>query len=239
MDFFVYAFLGWCTEVSYAALVTGRFVNRGFLNGPACPIYGFGVLLVVGLLTPLRENALLLFLGSVVLTSTLEWAGGFALEKLFRQRWWDYSDEPFNIGGYICLRFSIAWGLACLLVMEIIHPAVLLLIRWLPRVVGVPVLCLLGAVMVVDVTATVKGVIKMNRRLEEIDALAARIREELEEWKEEHSEDLEELRRRLEKLLSRQDKMERRLMRAFPKMRSERYKEAMERLKRRFDRFER
>lgn len=270
--FFVYAFLGWCAEVAYAALVTGEFVNRGFLNGPACPIYGLGVLLVAGLLTPLKGNALLLFLGSVALTSTLEWVGGFLLEKIFRQRWWDYSDEPFNIGGYICLRFSIVWGIACLLVMEIVHPAVLLLIHGLPRVVGMIALCLLGALMAVDVVATVKGVIKMNRHLEEIDALAARLRdasedigqslagrvlelsgkgqelkqtlrdkradvqEELEEWKEDRSEDMIELRRKLEKLLSSRDKLERRLMRAFPKMRSGCHKDALERWKKHFDR---
>lgn len=96
--FFVYAFLGWCTEVGYAALRTGRFVNRGFLNGPVCPIYGFGVIIVLWVLEPLAEHILLLFLGSVVLTSALEWVTGLVLEKLFHQRWWDYSDEPFNVG---------------------------------------------------------------------------------------------------------------------------------------------
>lgn len=113
--FFLYAFLGWCTEVSYAALVTGTFVNRGFLNGPVCPVYGFGAVIVLNCLTPLADNLLLLFLGSVALTSALEWFTGFVLEKLFHQRWWDYSDEPFNLSGYVCLRFSIAWALpACL-----------------------------------------------------------------------------------------------------------------------------
>ena len=84
--FFLYAFLGWCTEVSYAALVTGTFVNRGFLNGPVCPVYGFGVVIVLNCLTPLADNLLLLFLGSVALTSALEWFTGFVLEKLFHQR---------------------------------------------------------------------------------------------------------------------------------------------------------
>ena len=78
--FFIYAFLGWCTEVSYAATKTGRFVNRGFLNGPWCPIYGLGVVIVLAFLDPLKNNLLLLFLGSVVLTSALEWLTGFLLE---------------------------------------------------------------------------------------------------------------------------------------------------------------
>ena len=87
--FFVYAFLGWCAEVGYAATKTGKFVNRGFLNGPWCPVYGFGVVIVLGCLAPLSGNLPLLFLGSVALTSALEWLTGFVLEKLFHQRWWD------------------------------------------------------------------------------------------------------------------------------------------------------
>ena len=69
--FFIYAFLGWCTEVSFFAVKTGKFVNRGFLNGPVCPVYGFGLVIIIVALTPLKENLLLLFLGSVVITSSL------------------------------------------------------------------------------------------------------------------------------------------------------------------------
>ena len=79
--FLVYAFLGWCTEVAYAALELKQFVNRGFLNGPVCPIYGCGVLLVVAVLTPLKENFLILFVGSFFLTSLIEFITGFLLEK--------------------------------------------------------------------------------------------------------------------------------------------------------------
>lgn len=143
--FFVYAFLGWCTEVSFAALTSGRFVNRGFLNGPVCPIYGVGVVIVLFFLDPLRGNTFLLFLGSVLLTSLLEWVTGFVLEKIFHQRWWDYSNEPFNLGGYICLRFSIAWGLACLFVVEIIHPSILWLIHLIPHTLGLVLLALFSA----------------------------------------------------------------------------------------------
>ncbi|HVI41432.1 MAG TPA: putative ABC transporter permease, partial [Anaerovoracaceae bacterium] len=112
--FIIYAFLGWCTEVVYAAAKTGQFVNRGFLNGPYCPIYGFGVLFVIYLLHPVIDNLLYIFLGSVLITSAIELAGGYILEEIFHQKWWDYSDMPLNIGGYICLFFSLMWGLACL-----------------------------------------------------------------------------------------------------------------------------
>ena len=151
--FFIYAFLGWCTEVSYAATKTGKFVNRGFLNGPWCPIYGFGVVIVLAFLEPLKDNLFLLFLGSVVLTSALEWLTGFLLEKLFAQRWWDYSNEPFNLSGYICLRFSLAWGFACLFVVKLLHPTVLLFIRLIPHLVGLVLLGILMVVMAIDLAA--------------------------------------------------------------------------------------
>ncbi len=175
--FFVYAFLGWCTEVSYAALQTGKFVNRGFLNGPVCPIYGFGVVIILACLTPLKQHFILLFLGSVVLTSLLELVTGFVLEKLFHQRWWDYSDDPFNIGGYICLKFSIAWGLACLFVVDILHPTIQWVIALVPRGLGWVLLGVFAACMAVDLAATVSTIAKLNRKLEHIDQLASRIRE--------------------------------------------------------------
>jgi uncharacterized membrane protein len=287
--FFIYAFLGWCTEVSYAALVTGKFVNRGFLNGPVCPVYGFGVVIVLAGLAPLEENLLLLFLGSVALTSSLEWLTGFVLEKLFHQRWWDYSDQPFNLSGYICLRFSIAWGFACLFVVKLLHPTVLLLIRLVPKTLGVILLALLGAVMAVDLAATVSTIVKLNRRLEQIDELAAKIKEasnefgenlaervldaaergagwkedidelafrlaerraaladNLEEW-EQHREEqrvqvrrqLEEWRTSMQELHDREFFGRRRLLRAFPRLRSIDHKSALERLRRRAENFRR
>ena len=97
--FFIYAFLGWCTEVAYAALDTGKLVNRGFLNGPLCPIYGCGMAAVLTLLLPLQDNLLILFAGGMLLTTLIELVGGWALKTLFHTTWWDYSDKPFNLGG--------------------------------------------------------------------------------------------------------------------------------------------
>ena len=87
--FIIYAFIGWCVEVSYAALDRGIFVNRGFLNGPYCPVYGIGVLIVIIVLTPLKNNLLLLYFGSLLLTTILEFLTGLILEKVFHNKWWD------------------------------------------------------------------------------------------------------------------------------------------------------
>ena len=174
--FFIYAFLGWCSEVSYAALTTGRFINRGFLNGPLCPIYGFGMLIVLFCLNPLRHNLLLLFFGSVLLTSALELATGVALEKLFRQHWWDYSDKPFHLGGYICLQFSVLWGLACLFVVQLLHPSIEFFVGIIPVPLGWTLLAVFIIFATVDLTATVATIAKINRQLSQIDELAAKIK---------------------------------------------------------------
>ena len=152
--FLIYSCIGWCLEVIYAAATTGQLVNRGFLNGPVCPIYGFGMIIVLFALTPLQHSILLLYIGGVILPSALELVGGWALYKLYHTRWWDYSDFPFNIGGYICLEFCLLWGVGTLVVMRIVHPVVADLVNLIPPLVGVILMCFLYAVYAVDVVAT-------------------------------------------------------------------------------------
>ena len=173
--FIIYAFLGWCTEVSYAALDTGKFVNRGFLNGPYCPVYGCGVVIVVAILTPLKSNLLILFIGSFFLTSVLEYVTGFILEKAFHNKWWDYSDKPFNIHGYVCLKFSIYWGLACTFIMDILHPIIYKFINVIPFMLGVVILTIFMLGFAVDLCVTVSTILKFNKRLKLLDELAAKM----------------------------------------------------------------
>lgn len=209
--FIIYAFVGWCVEVAYATLDTGKFVNRGFLNGPYCPIYGFGVVIVVGLLTPLKDNRLILFAGSFVLTTVLEFITGYILEKVFHNKWWDYSDMPFNIKGYICLKFSILWGLGCTFIMDAFHPMIYRIITWIPFIPGVIILCIIASVFAVDCCITVSTILKFNKRLKLMDDMAASIHklsdeigeniydnvtgiiEKSEEFKENHPELLEKI----------------------------------------------
>ncbi|MHB1454725.1 MAG: putative ABC transporter permease [Saccharofermentanales bacterium] len=163
--FVIYSFIGWCTEVVYAASSSGRFVNRGFLNGPVCPIYGFGVLFVLLALTPLKDNLLLLFLGSVLLTSVLELITGFLLEMILDDKWWDYTDEPFNIKGYICLRFSLMWGVACVLVMIAFQPLVMGFIEMLPDAAGLVLLIFFLAAIASDLAITLASALHLKKRL--------------------------------------------------------------------------
>lgn len=174
--FLIYAFLGWCLEVVFCSINTGKFVNRGFLNGPVCPIYGIGATVVVLVLSPISQKLLLLFIGSVILTSLLELATGFLLKKLFHTSWWDYSDQPFNIGGYICLKFSLAWGVACIFLMRVLHPIIEGLVHLVPQAVGLVFLLVCYLLLLCDLVVTVAAIAKLNQKLGEIDTVAAGLR---------------------------------------------------------------
>ena len=152
--FLIYSFLGWCVEVAYAAVTRGKLVNRGFLNGPVCPIYGFGMLALLFALTPLLDNNLLLFVGGVIIPSAIELAGGWLLYELYHTRWWDYTDRPFNIGGFICLEFSLYWGLGSVFIMKLVHPTIAALVGMAPVTAGWVVMGLLYLVYAADVVAT-------------------------------------------------------------------------------------
>lgn len=120
--FFIYSFLGWVLETIYAYIVLGHFENRGFLIGPICPIYGYGMLiLTVGLNKYKGHNYKLFFVAAFVLTY-FEYVAGFALDAIFGLKWWDYSNDFLNINGRICLFFTLAWGIIALVVVNYIHP---------------------------------------------------------------------------------------------------------------------
>lgn len=173
--FIIYAFLGWSIEVAFHAVTSGKFVNRGFLNGPVCPIYGFGMIILIFLLGSLVEYSFVLFIGSFFLTSILEFITGFILEKIFDTKWWDYSEKPFNIKGYVCLSFSILWGLAAVFMLNIIHPTISSLISILDNTVGNILIVFLLAYFIADFIVTVQGILKINKNMRLINVIAERL----------------------------------------------------------------
>ena len=109
--FFVWSFLAWMAETAVATFKEKDFKNRGFVSGPFCFIYGFtGVLLTV-FLQELQQNTFFLFLGCCVIATAVEWYAGKLLARMKQKKWWDYSGKRWNFDGYICLQYSLLWGL--------------------------------------------------------------------------------------------------------------------------------
>lgn len=250
--FLIYAFLGWCTEVAFAAVTKGKFVNRGFLNGPVCPIYGFGMLIVVTLLWGLRYNLILLFLGSAALTTALEFITGYVLEKFFHDKWWDYADKPFNIRGYICLEFTILWGLAASFVVGAVHPFVYTVITKIPFVIGVILLAVFLGMFAADLIITVLSLVQLSKRMkrlaeiqnalkaisdkigEDISDTAIAAKEKSETFAAEKKPQLDELRAEYEKKKAEYKKLRenhsfihKRIFKAFPRLKEGKFKDIL------------
>lgn len=156
--FYIYAFLGWCVEIAFHALTTGHLVNRGMLAGPVCPIYGAGMLAMILFTEPLQQSWLLTFLGAMVICTVIEFLVGFVLRALFHTQWWDYSKEPFNIAGLICLRFSIFWGFGGAFLIKVVHPPIRDAVVLVPPLF-LAVICLaLSIIMFTDLVITVRGI---------------------------------------------------------------------------------
>ena len=255
--FFVYGFLGWCTEVIFAAFKQHRFVNRGFLNGPICPIYGVGVTLVIACLEAFQSNLLLLYISSVILVTVLEGVTGWAMDKLFHNKWWDYSKLPFNIGGYVCLLFSLIWGVACVFIVYFVHPLIHQVLSLIPHTAGIALIAILGIALLSDMIVTTSAIVKFNQYLEllkhitdELHASSNQIgaelyqnvmhvldmqessRQKLDDVKLEVSEEIRmqivELKTRAQNLGEKVPKPARRLLKAFPKLESRNYKAQLE-----------
>lgn len=255
--FFVYGFLGWCTEVIFAAFKQHRFVNRGFLNGPISPIYGVGVTLVIACLEAFQSNLLLLYISSVILVTVLEGVTGWAMDKLFHNKWWDYSKLPFNIGGYVCLLFSLIWGVACVFIVYFVHPLIHQVLSLIPHTAGIALIAILGIALLSDIIVTTSAIVKFNQYLErlkhitdELHAISNQIgselyqnvmhvldmqessRQKLDDVKLEVSEEIRmqivELKTRAQNLGEKVPKPARRLLKAFPKLESRNYKAQLE-----------
>ena len=173
--FFIYGFAGWCVEVIFHAANKGIFINRGFLIGPICPIYGYGLVAVIWALTPIKDNVFLVYIGSVIICSVFELIVGWASEKFMHTRLWDYSDNAFNIGGYVCLKFSLLWGVGCICILYIFHPMAMklvYLIEAIPRTHGNVLLGVLSAMLLADLGITGVNALKLDAHMRAIDDVA-------------------------------------------------------------------
>ena len=173
--FLIYSFGGWVVEVIFHAVALGKVINRGFLNGPVCPVYGFGVLSVFALLNTIQGSGRqmsdgMIFVFGIVLATAVE------LDVCFHARWWDYSDKPFNFHGYICLEFSLIWGLAIVMVVKVFQKYVEAHALHTPATWEWIVIAVLYAVYLTDFIVTVAVIQGLNKKLTRLDKVRSDLR---------------------------------------------------------------
>ena len=203
-----------------------KFVNRGFVNGPICSIYGFGVMSVLLVLGPLKSSFWLLFGGSVLFTSVIEYLTGWVLEKVFHDKWWDYSKRPLNIKGYVCLEFSVLWGIACVFVVDVFQPLVAKVVDLIPKKLGWVLLGTFSALWIADNIITAMEIRKLPKKLHALQAIEDSVTAISDEIGEEiyiRTSDAKargiELLQRREELLSQRNIVHERIAQAFPALR--------------------
>jgi uncharacterized membrane protein len=170
--FVFWSFVGWAVEVVTMTIQTGEYQNRGFLNMPICPIYGAGVILVVTFFRPIADTWILLFFCTSLLCTGFELLVGIVLEKIFQNRWWDYSMFRFNFKGLICLWVSVGWGIGCVIVLKGVEPLIEKLIDEIPIIGGIIFLAVMLILIIIDLMSSVRAAINLNLHLKRIDDIS-------------------------------------------------------------------
>lgn len=176
ISFFVYSVLGYLSEVVFCSVPKKHFVNRGFLYGPYCPIYGFGALVVIILLEPFKSHWYLVFLLGLVLTSIIEYVTSWLLEKLFNMKLWDYSNHKININGRVCGLNSFLFGLMGLVATYVVDPAVSSVILAIPAQIRSLIANVILIAFSIDTTVTVINLKSFQHALKEFKEKAEYIK---------------------------------------------------------------
>lgn len=258
--FYFYCFFGWCFESAYVSLKTKGFVNRGFMRGPFLPLYGSGAIMMLVVSKPFQElpspqNLLLIYLAGCIGATILEYVTGVTMEALFKVRYWDYSKNPLNFQGHICLGSSLAWGLLTILMTEVVHRPVEAFVLGIPGPVLTAGTFVLTAVIGADFALSFKAAMdlrdvlvrlekareEMARLQKRVDVIIALTGEELEKRREE----LAELREKYsvhridrERLVGLRDYFQRDMIRSNPTMMSRHFGEALRELQERLEELE-
>jgi uncharacterized membrane protein len=163
--FFFYCLCGWVWESCYVSARQRRWVNRGFLHGPLLPIYGSGAIIILLATIRVQDNPALICLFGMLSATVLEYFTGAAMEALFKVRYWDYSNQRFNLNGHICLSSSLAWGVFSMILVRLIHPPVAALLTAVPVFWGRLVSLLLVAGTVADVVQSTRAALDLREML--------------------------------------------------------------------------
>lgn len=200
MLFIVYSFLGWFMEMFITIVFHGRAYNRGFLIGPLCPIYGIAGVLIT-LIVGQQENMLEIFCVVMIFGAVIEYTTSYMMEKLFHARWWDYSDQPFNVNGRICLGAIFGFGALGVLAVKIITPFLFHLFYSLDSVWLIWIAAILAVILVCDLIISLNLILRFKKTTKAVDGDVA---EEITEY--------------IRSVFSERGRLNRRLLRAFPEM---------------------
>lgn len=237
MWFIIYSTMGWIYESILCSVQERKLVNRGFLTGPICPVYGFGAIAVIMLLNDIKGNYIALFLAGSILTCTIEYLTAYILEKSFKAKWWDYSQMRFNLNGRVCLLGAIVFGAFSVLLVEWIHPVISSFTEKIPDNIVITTSVVVLLIIFADLTLTVYHIFKLNGRLAEIqdfinafindpkkqaDNVIAALQESVEGI---------QIAERLRELLNKDTFQGKRILKAFPKFESLNYNDALKRIK--------
>lgn len=160
--FYFYCIAGWIWETPYVSLRRRQWINRGFLHGPWLPIYGTGAIVILFTTRPVIEHNILVFLVGMLSATLLEFTTGAVMERIFNMRYWDYSQVPFNLNGYICLKVSIAWGFFSLFLVRVLHPPVETAVLSLPNNIAYTLSIAFTVLFSVDVTKSIQGALNLR-----------------------------------------------------------------------------
>ena len=196
--FSVYSILGWLMEVMVCFPINKKIVNRGFLIGPYCPIYGYGTFFITILLARYKEDIIITFIMAILICGILEYSTSFFMEKLFKARWWDYSDKKFNINGRICLENLIFFGICGCLILYITNPFIINLITQLPNILLNILALLLFVIYIVDNIISFKILVNLKYVSDKL------------------KDNTEEISQKVKNIINRKSTLHRRLVAAFP-----------------------
>lgn len=196
--FLFYAIFGWCMEVVVSLVYRHKFINRGFLIGPICPIYGCGVLFITLFLEKYKDDVFVFFIMTMVICTILEYSTSFLMEKIFHARWWDYSDKKFNINGRVCIDTMLPFGIIGVAVMYLFNPLLMKWISLIPDIVVKVLAIILISIFIIDCIVSLK------------------VMSNLKHVKFAKKDNTEEITKQIKKKLSEKNFFTKRLVEAFP-----------------------
>lgn len=234
----IYSFFGWCCECIYCSIEQKKLINRGFMTGPFCPIYGFGALIMIGASSFLPDHVVITFLGGMLLTSILEYITSWGMEKMFDTTWWDYSEKKYNLHGRVCLLNSTLFGILCIILHFDLHPLVSLLIKSLSADFKAGFLVAFTLYFCVDLSMSIYSTLSININLDRLQKLRIELEEKYKELDRRlefnkfvesvHALDLQdELVEKFQKRMEHISFFQRRLLEAFPTIENKKHPKSL------------